>query len=433
MDHFQHRGGQLYCEDANLDELCARVGTPLYVYSKRTLSEHLQRFTEAFAPLRPLVCFAVKSCSNIHIVKELASRGAGADVVSGGELYRALAAGVPPERIVAAGVGKTAEELHYILSSKVAWLNVESEPEFELASQIAAELKIKAKVALRVNPDVADAKTPQKTTTGKKGSKFGVDIDRAPAFFARYGKDPWLSLTGLHAHIGSPIFSPDPYVVAIGKLLQLTAQLREQGLGVTSLDIGGGFAANYDGTAPAWSSYAEKIVPLLAPFVAAGGQIIMEPGRTLTANAGVLLTRVQFVKQGGGRQFAVVDAGMSQHMRPALYDAYHFIWPTAVAPDQAPSGYGAEQNVPNLQAYDIAGPICESSDFFARDRKLPPLQRGQLLCVYSSGAYGMTMASQYNSIPRAAEVLIDGAQASVIRRRETYEDLVAHERDVTPV
>ncbi len=433
MDHFQHKNGQLHCENVNLDQLAAQVGTPLYVYSKQTLVEHVQRFSLAFAPLKPLICFAVKSCPNLHVIRSLAEQGAGADVVSGGELFRALQAGVSPEKIVAAGVGKSEAELRALLEAQVGWINVESEHEIETLSGLAKQLGRKATVALRVNPDVVDSKTPQKTSTGKKGSKFGVDIDRAVSFFEKYGRGPNLSLTGLHAHIGSPIFSPEPYVVAIQKLLDLVQQLKSKGLAVQSLDIGGGFAANYDGSAPAWSSYAEKIVPLLAPFVAAGGKIITEPGRTLVANSGVLLTRIEYLKHSGDRQFVIVDAGMSHHMRPALYDAYHFIWPTRVPANQVPQGYDREQNLPDLSPYDVAGPICESSDFFARERKLPQLQRGQLLCVYTSGAYGMSMSSQYNSMPRAAEVLVDGNNATLIRRRENYDDLISHELNPTPI
>lgn len=433
MDHFQHKNGQLHCENVNLDQLAAQVGTPLYVYSKQTLVEHVQRFAAAFSAVKPLICFAVKSCPNIHVIRTLAEQGAGADVVSGGELFRALQAGVPASKIVAAGVGKSEVELRALLEAQVGWINVESEHEIETLSRLAKELGRRATVALRVNPDVVDSKTPQKTSTGKKGSKFGVDIDRAVTFFEKYGRDPNLSLTGLHAHIGSPIFSPEPYVVAIQKLLDLVQQLKSKGLAVQSLDIGGGFAADYDGSAPAWSSYAEKIVPLLAPFVAAGGKIITEPGRTLVANSGVLLTRVEYLKHSGDRQFVIVDAGMSHHMRPALYDAYHFMWPTRVPANQVPTGYDREQNLPDLSPYDVAGPICESSDFFARERKLPQLQRGQLLCVYTSGAYGMSMSSQYNSMPRAAEVLVDGDKATLIRRRENYDDLVAHELNPTPI
>jgi diaminopimelate decarboxylase len=259
MDHFQHKNGQLHCEDVNLDQLAARVGTPLYVYSKKTLVEHVQRFNAAFAPLQPLVCFAVKSCPNLHVLKTLAEHGAGADVVSGGELFRALKAGVPASKIVAAGVGKSEAELKALLDAKVGWINVESEHEFETLSAIAKQAGQRATVALRVNPDVVDSKTPQKTSTGKKGSKFGVDIDRALAFFEKYGRDPQLALTGLHAHIGSPIFSPEPYVAALSKLLQLIAELKSTGFAVTSLDIGGGFAADRSSpnrAAPWWPTAA---------------------------------------------------------------------------------------------------------------------------------------------------------------------------------
>jgi diaminopimelate decarboxylase len=433
MDHFSYRDGQLFCEDVNLDELVDQVGTPAYVYSKRTLVEHYDRFRAAFAALDPLVCFAIKSCANIHLLRALVERGAGVDVVSGGELYRALSAKTPVERIVAAGVGKTEAELRYLLSSKVGWINVESEQEFETAAALARELGVKCNVAVRVNPDVADAKTHAKTTTGKKGSKFGVDLDRIEAFFEAYGKDPQLALRGLHVHIGSPIYSPEPYVAAFHKMVDLISRLQKRGFSITSLDIGGGFSANYDGKAPEWTTYAQAFEPVLADLVKSGVRIIMEPGRTIAANSGVLITEVQYIKHGGGRQFAIVDAGMSQHIRPAMYDAYHFIWPTRVAPNQVPTSYTPDQPSTDLEHYDVAGPICESSDFLARDRKLPHLERGCRLCMFTSGAYGMVMASQYNAAPRPPEILVDGRSATLIRRRESYEDLVAAELAPTSI
>ena len=284
-----------------------------------------------------------------------------------------------------------------------------------------------AHAALRVNPDESDAKTHAKTTTGKKETKFGVDLERALRFFEQYAADPHLQLRGLHTHIGSPIYSPEPYERAIKKTLGLIDQLRAAGHTVDAYDIGGGFMADYGGNSPSWDDYAAAIVPLLKPFVASGGQVILEPGRTISANAGVLLTRVQYVKQGGTKKFVICDAGMNHQLRAALYDAYHFIWPTRVKLDQVPLTYAAEQSLPRLEAADIVGPICETGDFFARDRQIPKVQRGDLLCLFTSGAYGMSMASQYNSMPRPAEVLVDGDEARVIREREAYEDLVMGE------
>jgi diaminopimelate decarboxylase len=361
------------------------------------------------------------------------------DVVSGGELHRAVLAGTPTSKIVYAGVGKTDVEIRQALQANIGWFNIESEGEFENIAAIARQMGKRARGALRINPDVADPKTHQKTMTGQKESKFGVDIDRARTFFARYGRDEHLELSAIHLHLGSPIYSAEPYVRALHKALALVDELKARGQEVRTIDIGGGFMAEYQagdgrGREPTtWDDYAREIVPLLVPFVRGGGQVIIEPGRTISANAGALVTRVQYVKTGGRKTFVIVDAGMHTLVRPALYDAYHFIWPTRVAPSQVPTSRVERPDLPDLAPVDIVGPICESSDCLAKERAIPKVARGDLLCVFSAGAYGMVMASQYNATPRPPEVLVDGDQATIIRRRETYDDLVAAESETSPV
>ncbi|MCE9589960.1 MAG: diaminopimelate decarboxylase [Planctomycetes bacterium] len=434
MDCFQYRNGQLFCEDVNLDDLASRVGTPAYVYSRRTLQEHYDRLAKAFAALKPIICYSIKSCGNVHICKLLGERGAGMDVVSGGELFRAKLAGVPMGKVVYAGVGKTDAEIRAAIEAKIGWFNIESEAEFENIAAIAKQMGATANAALRVNPDVYDAKTHAKTSTGKKETKFGVDIERARRFFEHYGRDKHLKLNAIHLHIGSPIYSADPYVQAITKALELIDELRNQGHTISALDIGGGFAADYEsGASPDAANYAEAIVPLLEKFHKEGGTIILEPGRTIAANSGILLSRVQYIKMGGKKKFVIVDTGMHHLVRPTLYDSFHFIWPTKVSPMHTPTGRSKEMNLPGLELCDVVGPICESGDFLAKERPLPPVARGDLVAIFTAGAYGMVMASNYNAMPRPPEVLIDGGKAIVIRRRETYDDLVQQEREAVPV
>jgi diaminopimelate decarboxylase len=431
MDHFQYRDGRLFCEELSLDELAGRIGTPVYVYSRRTFEHHYDALTRAFAELDPLVCYSIKSCGNIHVLKLLTERGSGMDVVSGGELHRASMAGVPMSKIVYAGVGKTDEEIRAALEARIGYFNIESEAEFENIADIARSLGITARAALRVNPDVADRRTHRKTTTGRKETKFGVDIERARRFFDHYGRHPHLNLCAVHLHIGSPIYSPTPYVKAIRKVLKLIDEVRSAGHTVDALDVGGGFAADYEsGKSPDYAAYAQAIVPLLR---GRGLRVILEPGRTVAANAGVLLTRVQYVKTGGRKKFIIVDSGMHHLVRPTMYDAFHFIWPTRIVPQHEPKARAREMTMPGLEPADVVGPICETGDILAVDRPLPPVARGDLLCVFTAGAYGMVMASNYNAIPRPAEVLVSGDRATVIRRRETYDDLVAAELQPRPV
>ncbi len=432
MDHFTYRDGRLFCEDVPAADLAQAVGTPAFVYSKATLLHHYRALRDAFAPLDPVLCYSIKSCSNLAILRLLADEGCGMDVVSGGEVCRARAAGADMRKVVYAGVGKTDAEIELAIGEGIGWFNIESEQEFENIAAIAKRLGRTAHGALRINPDVADARTHAKTTTGKKETKFGVDIERARRFFKAYGKDPHLRLDALHLHIGSPIYSPEPYVRAVTKAVALIDELKHEGITITALDIGGGYAADYEtGASPSFQSYADAIVPLLGDFKRGGGTVILEPGRTIAANAGVLLTRVQYIKQGGTKKFVICDTGMHHMIRPTLYDAWQFVWPCEPGPAFAPPRRAKEMGMDGLALCEVVGPICETGDYLALDRPLPPIARGDLLAVFGAGAYGMSMASHYNTMPKPPEVLVDGDRYTLIRRRETYDDLVAAEIDPT--
>ncbi len=433
MDTFTYRDGRLFCEDVPVDAIADACGTPTYVYSKAVLESHHDKIAHAFRALDPILCYSIKSSGNIHLCKVLADRGSGMDCVSGGEVHRAQLAGTDMSKVVYAGVGKTDDEIRLALKAKIGWFNVESEAEFENIARLAEELGTPTRGALRVNPDVSDPRTHAKTTTGSKETKFGVDIDRAKRFFQTYGNNPHCTLDAIHLHIGSPIYTPDPYVQAINKALTLIDELRAEGFAVNTLDIGGGYAADYEtGKSPSYETYADAIVPLLQ---GKDLQVILEPGRTIAGNAGILLGTVQYLKEnaGGTKEFVILDAGMQSLIRPAMYDAFHFIWPTRVAPEHVPSARAASLDLPGLQTVDVVGPICETSDTLAKARAIPPVQRGDRVAVFTAGAYGMCMASNYNAHPLPAEVLVDGDTATVIRARQTYDDLVAPERETTPV
>jgi len=425
MDYFEYRGGRLFAENVPAADIAAAVGTPVYIYSRRTLQEHYDKVVHAFRLLEAEVRFSVKSCSNVHLLRVLAEAGAGFDIVSGGELYRALKAGGRAEQCVFAGVGKTADEMRYALGEGVGMFNVESEAEFELLDHLARELGIRPRCALRVNPDV-DAQAHRHTTTGKKETKFGVDLDRAEAFFTKYGRAPAAQLVGLHFHLGSPTYDPAVYAAAVNKVLPLIDTLRAAGFAVEIFNLGGGFAACYEtGRATLIEDYADAVVPLLKDK---GLKILLEPGRFISANAGILVSGVQYLKTGGSRTFAVVDTGMHHLIRPPLYDAFHFIWPVEPGEDLTPPHRLAQPPLPGLKKFDVVGPLCETGDFLARERPLPSgVKRGDLLAVFTAGAYGMVMASNYNSQPRPAEVLVDHDSWQIIRKRETYEDLVRNE------
>ncbi|MEO0965357.1 MAG: diaminopimelate decarboxylase [Planctomycetota bacterium] len=432
MDHFTYRDGRLMCERVPADELADRFGTPLYVYSASTFRDHYTSVRDAFGELDPLVCYSIKSCGNVHLLRLLAELGSGMDVVSGGELHRAMQAGVDPAKIVYAGVGKTDAEIRQALDAGIGWFNVESEAEFENIARLAAEMGVTTNAALRVNPDVADARTHDKTTTGSKETKFGVDLARARRFFDAYGHDPHVRLNAIHLHIGSPIYSPEPYVNAIQVGLNLIDELRHAGYAIDTLDIGGGYAADYvTGKSPAYHTYASAIVPLLKDR---GLRVILEPGRTIAGNAGVLLTEVLYTKvsDSAAKTFAIVDTGMHHLLRPSMYDAFHFVWPTRVAAQHVPPARTEAPDLPGLSTVDVVGPICETGDSIAKARPLPPVDRGDRMAIFTAGAYGMVMASHYNAHPLPAEVLVDGDDARLIRRRETYDDLLAAELDAEP-
>jgi len=424
-DLFTYRDNQLYCEQVPVATIADQLATPTYVYSADTFRRHYDRLREAFAELDPLICYSVKTCGNLNILKLLAQRGSGFDVVSGGELYRVKQAGGDTHRVVYAGVGKRDDEIRDAIDAQIASFNVESEAELENLIRIAGQMGKPARAALRVNPNV-DPKTHRHTTTGKKETKFGVDLERAEQVFQRFGRDEHVRLNGIHIHIGSPVNTIEPYVQAISKTLAFIDALRERGFAIETLNLGGGFGADYvTGQAPAFEAYAAAIVPLLRDR---GLRVMFEPGRSISGSAGILLTRVLYTKQGGDKTFAIVDAAMNDLIRPVLYDAFHFLWPVRVANGHEPKERSEPLDLPDTQIYDIVGPVCETGDFLARDRRLPHLQRGDLLAVFTAGAYGFAMSSQYNARCRAAEVLVEDDQYRVIRRRETYDDLVALER-----
>ncbi|MEK6675239.1 MAG: diaminopimelate decarboxylase [Planctomycetota bacterium] len=425
MDDFVYHDGQLHAESVPVERLAKEHGTPLWVYSKQTLLAHYRRIDEAFSPLRATICYAIKSCQNLAICRLLREAGAAFDVVSGGEILRVIEVGADPKRVVFAGVGKSDDEIRLALKTGIGWFNVESEEELANLADIAAKMGTTARVALRVNPDV-DPHTHAYTTTGKRETKFGVDWQKARGVFQRFSKRQSISLHGIHLHLGSQVRTVDPYVEAIVRALSLIAELRSVGANIRAINLGGGFGAHYDGVEalPA-ADYANRIVPLL---IDCGLDVLFEPGRSISANAGILLTRILYTKSSGTRRFIIVDAAMNDLIRPALYGAFHFVWPAKVSPHMETTQRIATLDLPGCETVDIVGPVCESGDFLAKDRSLPPLHRGDLLAVFTAGAYGMAMSSQYNSRPRAAEVLVEGSDFRLIRRRETYEDLVATER-----
>lgn len=426
MDHFAYRDGSLWCESVPVAAIAEQVGTPAYIYSAATFVEHYRAVERAFAALDPVICYSIKSCGNINICGMLRELGSGFDVVSGGELVRALEAGGDPSRIVFAGVGKSDDEIELAMDAEIGWFNIESEAELAHLIEIVAARGDTANAALRVNPDV-DPKTHRYTTTGLKETKFGVDLERARRVFHEYGRQKHVRLCGVHLHIGSPVNTVEPYVAAIRKGLHLIDVLRADGFTIDTLDIGGGFGANYrEEEAPPAVRYAEAIVPMLKDK---GLRIILEPGRAIAANAGILLCKVLYVKQSGDRTFLIVDGGMNDLIRPALYEAYHFVWPAAPGVEFSPAKRGEGVSFAGTVPMDVVGPVCESGDFFAKDRMLPPMQRGDLLAVFSAGAYGFVMASHYNTRPNPPEILVNGDTFRVIRRRETYDDLLAAERE----
>jgi diaminopimelate decarboxylase len=427
MDHFTYRERVLHCEDVPVRDLAAAYSTPLYVYSKATLLHHLTQVQKAFAEVTPLICYSVKTNGNMHLCRLMADHGSGFDVTSGGELFRALKAGGTGPKIVFAGVGKTDSEMHWALEVGVGLFNVESEAELYALAEVAKRMGTAAPVALRVNPDLPP-KTHVKTDTSVKGVKFGFDIDTVLDVARGAAGNPNLKIIGLHMHLGSPILDPRPYREGAAKGIRLIEELRRQGHPISVLNMGGGFGIHYrKQEAPPAAAFAEVIVPAVKQT---GCRLVLEPGRFIVGNAGVLLSRVLYTKESGGKSFLIQDAAMNDLIRPTLYDSFHRIWPAEPPPGLPAPPEDYEADIPGTHKQDVVGPVCESGDFLAKGRALPALKRGDLLATFSAGAYGMAMASNYNSRPRAAEVLVDGRSHHLIRRRETYEDLIRPEVEV---
>jgi diaminopimelate decarboxylase len=426
MHSFHYRSGKLFCESYPLDKAAERFGTPLYLYSSHTIVDHYRRLDQALHELNHEICYAVKANSNLAVIRLLAEQGAGFDIVSGGELYRVIKAGGNPSNCTFAGVGKSREEIEYALRCEVLSFNIESEEELKSIDGIAKSIGKRAPIAIRVNPDVA-ANTHKYISTGKTENKFGIAIDRVAELYDRAKTMSNVAIRGVQMHIGSQITETRPFVQAIEKMLPLVKKLKSE-FGIEFFSVGGGIGIVYHGSLESgdkvwWKEdeskhaltieeYAKAIVPLLKGLSV---RVLLEPGRFLVGNAGVLLTRVLYVKKTPLKTFVIVDAGMNDLIRPALYQGYHEIVPVR-EPKDRPAG-----------KVDVVGPVCESGDFFAQDRPLPDVQAGDILALMSAGAYGFTMASNYNSRPLPAEVLVSGNDATIVRRRQTYADLISLE------
>jgi diaminopimelate decarboxylase len=439
---FRYRDGQLHCEDVDLGRVAEQFGTPLYVYSAGTILDHYRRLDAALAPLDHLICYAVKANSNRAILNSLVRAGASFDIVSGGELFRVLAAGGDPAKCTFAGVGKSVDEIEYALERGVHSFNVESEAELNAIERIARATNMRAPIALRVNPDV-DPHTHQYISTGSHENKFGIALDHVWAVYERAARMSNIEIVGVQMHIGSQITEAKPFASAIEKVAPLVRELKSK-YAIKFFSIGGGMGIIYRralesgagkwwrdhgptcaGSAFSVRDYAEAIVPSLRDLDI---RILVEPGRFLIGNAGVLLTRVRYIKQTGSRKFAIVDAGMNDLIRPALYQSYHEIVPcrSSAAADADPGTSMSK----SLEKMDIVGPVCESGDFFALDREMPEVREGDLLAIMSAGAYGFVMASNYNSRPLPAEALVRGDKFALIRRRQAWDDLVREEVDI---
>lgn len=411
MDHFNYRGTALYAEDVPLEQIAAEFGTPCYVYSRATLERHWHAFDRAFAGQPHLVCYAVKANSNLAVLNVLARLGSGFDIVSLGELERVLAAGGDPGKIVFSGVGKREDEMRRALEVRIRCFNVEVPDELDRLNRLAGEMGRKARISLRVNPDV-DAQTHPYISTGLRENKFGIGVDEALAEYRRAAAMPHLEISGIDCHIGSQLTSLEPFVDALDRLLVMIETLRTEGIVIRHLDIGGGLGIRYSQeNPPEPSAYAEVLSRRLAGLQL---EILLEPGRAIVGNAGVLLTRVEYLKSNGVKHFAIVDAAMNDLIRPSLYQAWQGILPVH-----------SDSSAPT-RCYDVVGPVCETGDFLGKDRDLA-IQAGDLLAVRSAGAYGFCMSSNYNSRPRVAEVLVDGDRVHLARRRETVADLFQHE------
>ena len=411
MHFFNYRSGELFAEDIPVRKLAEKYGTPLYIYSYNTLLRHFKAYEDAFNGYQHIICFAVKSNSNTAILRLFAKNGGGADIVSGGELYIALQAGIPSKKIVYAGVGKTEDEIRFALKSKILMFNVESENELREIDRVAGKMKTKAPIALRINPDI-DPGTHPYITTGLKKYKFGIPIEDALEYYKLASKLKNIDVIGVHKHIGSQITKVAPFVDALKRVLILIDELRAQGVEIKYLDAGGGLGISYkDEEPPVPKDLAKNLIPLLEGRKLT---LIMEPGRSIVGNAGILVTKTLYLKKGEDKEFVIVDAGMNDLIRPSLYEAYHHIVPVI-------------RNKRDRIISDVVGPICESGDFLARERELNRLKQGEYLAVMSAGAYGFSMSSNYNSRPRVAEVLVKGEKHFLIRKRQTYADLTRDE------
>ena len=412
MSSFEYRNGRLFVENLPVEEIVEKEGSPLYIYSKKALVERIRAYREAFAAHPTLVAYAMKANGNLAILSLLAKEGAGIDVVSGGELFRARKAGVPADKIVFAGVGKSREEIAYALKEKILMFNVESQDELDHISEVAVALGTQAPVALRVNPDV-DPKTHPYISTGMKKSKFGIPVERAVAEYQRASTLPGIKIVGIHQHIGSQLTEIAPFRDAFDRLLAFHAELSRAGIKVTHLDLGGGLGIRYRSEEP--PSPADLAALVLPRVRDLGVTLVLEPGRSIVGNAGILVTRVLYRKNTAVKSFVIGDAGMNDLLRPSLYGAHHDLLPVKETKGETIKG-------------DLVGPICETGDFLATDREMPDFAAGDLIAVMSAGAYGFSMASNYNARPRPAEILVDGSSYRVVRDRESFEDLIRGER-----
>jgi diaminopimelate decarboxylase len=417
MHRFHYVNDELYCEDVPVQRICDQVGTPVFIYSRATLERHFKVFEEPFASINHLICYSMKACSNLAVLGIFGKLGGGLDIVSGGELFRGLRAGVPASRIVYSGVGKKPSEIDEALAADILMFNVESEEELTMLDQRAQAMGKRARMALRVNPDV-DPGTHPYIATGLKKSKFGIDVSQAVELYVRAKEMKGLEPVGLDCHIGSQLTEMSPFLDAIDRLKKLVRDLMDRGVKIRYLDIGGGLGIPYDGEEPPIPAvYGSAIMDKVADL---NMSLILEPGRLLVGNAGILVAKVLYQKQGPTKYFIIVDAAMNDLIRPSLYKAHHAVWRVDKKTDD---GLTRERVMA-----DLVGPVCESGDFLAQERYLDAVQSGDLLAFMSAGAYGFAMSSNYNSRPRAAEVLVDGADYFVVRDRETYEDLIRGER-----
>jgi diaminopimelate decarboxylase len=415
MHYFEYRGDELYCEDVPLEKIASEVGTPTYIYSEKTLRRHVRVFEEAFQSIPHLVCYAVKANSNINLLRRFAEWGTGFDIVSGGELFRVLRAGGSAGKVIFAGVGKTADEIHYALDAGILFFNVESSAELELIHKIAHDTGRRARVSIRANPDV-DPQTHPYISTGMQKHKFGISLPEARELYRSARQLPNIEIVGVQCHLGSQITQIGPFEEALASLREFILELKAEGLPLKYLDFGGGLGISYNGEEPpSPAAYGETVTKATQGL---GLTVVLEPGRVIVGNAGILLARVLLKKNQGTKKFLVVDAGMNDLIRPALYGSHHQLWAVT-----ARSEHSAKEIV------DVVGPVCESADFIAKDREVAMLQPGELLAVMSAGAYGFSLSSNYNSRPRAAEVLVSDGSYEVIRRREAYEDLVRLEEN----